>query len=36
MSLRGRAAIVGIGELRPARYTEGETTIGMLTKAGLC
>ncbi len=35
MSLRGRAAIVGIGELRPTRYTEGETTIGMLTKAGL-
>ena len=35
MSLKGRAAIVGIGELRPTRYTEGETTIGMLTKAGL-
>src|ERR1700687_3530306 len=35
MSLRGRAAIVGIGELRPTRYTEGATTIGMLTKAGL-
>ena len=35
MSLRGRAAIVGIGELRPTRYTEGETTIGLLTKAGL-
>ena len=35
MSLRGRAAIVGIGELRPTRYTEGETTIGMLTRAGL-
>jgi acetyl-CoA acetyltransferase len=35
MSLRGRAAIAGIGELRPTRYTEGETTIGMLTKAGL-
>jgi acetyl-CoA acetyltransferase len=35
MTLRGRAAIVGIGELKPVRYTEGETTLGMLTKAGL-
>lgn len=35
MSLRGRAAIVGIGELKPTRYTEGETTLTMLAKAGL-
>ena len=34
MSLRGRAAIVGIGELKPTRYTEGETTITMLARAG--
>ncbi len=34
MSLRARAAITGIGELRPARYTEGETTLGILAKAG--
>ena len=36
MSFRGLAAIVGIGELKPTRYTEGETTIGMLAKAGIC
>jgi len=35
VSFRGRAAIVGVGELKPARYTEGETTIGMLAKAGM-
>ena len=35
MSFRGRAAIVGIGELKPTRYTEDETTIGMLAKAGI-
>jgi len=33
MSLRGRAVIVGSGELQPTRYTEGETTLGMMTKA---
>ena len=35
MSFRGRAAIVGIGELKPTRYSEGETTISMLAKAGI-
>src|SRR3990172_7469812 len=35
MSVRGRAAIVGVGELKPTRYTEGETTLTMLAKAGL-
>lgn len=35
MSLRGKAAIAGIGELKPTRFTQGETTIGMLVKAGL-
>lgn len=34
-SLRGRAAIVGVGELKPARQTEGETTLTMLAKAGV-
>jgi acetyl-CoA C-acetyltransferase len=32
MSLRGQAAIVGIGEFRPTRYTEGATTLGMLAE----
>ena len=35
MTLRGQAAIVGIGELKPARYTEGETTLGIMAKAGV-
>jgi acetyl-CoA acetyltransferase len=35
MSLRGRAAIVGIAEFKPSRYTEGETTLGMLAKAAM-
>ncbi len=35
MSFRGRAAIVGIGELKPSRYSEGETTLTMLAQAGL-
>jgi acetyl-CoA acetyltransferase len=35
MTLRGKAAIVGIGELPPVRYTEGETTLGMIAKVGL-
>ncbi len=34
MTLRAKAAIVGIGELPPARYTEGETSLGILAKAG--
>src|SRR3990170_7159418 len=35
MNIRGRAAIVGIGELKPTRHTEGETTMTMLARAGL-
>jgi acetyl-CoA acetyltransferase len=35
MSLRGRAAIVGIAEFKPSRYTEGETTLGMLAKVAM-
>jgi acetyl-CoA C-acetyltransferase len=35
MSLRGSAAIVGVAEFRPIRYTEGETTLGMLAKVGM-
>lgn len=34
-SIRGAAAIVGIGELRPARYTDGATTQGLILEAGL-
>ncbi len=33
MSLKRRAAIVGIGELKPVRQTEGKTTLGMLAEA---
>ncbi len=35
MSLRGRAAVVGVAEFRPTRYTEGETTLGMLAKVAM-
>ncbi|MGE5594735.1 MAG: thiolase family protein [Hyphomicrobiales bacterium] len=35
MTLRGKAAIVGIAEFKPARYTEGETTLGMLAKVAM-
>src|SRR3990172_7281588 len=35
MKVRGRAAIVGVGELKPTRYPEGETTMTMLARAGL-
>jgi acetyl-CoA acetyltransferase len=34
-SIRGKAAIAGIGELKPVRYTQGETTLGMMLDAGL-
>jgi acetyl-CoA C-acetyltransferase len=34
MSLKGKAAIVGIGEFKPTRYTEGATTLGMLAEVG--
>jgi acetyl-CoA acetyltransferase len=33
MSLKRKAAIVGIGELKPVRQTEGKTTLGMLAEA---
>jgi acetyl-CoA acetyltransferase len=32
MTLRGKAAIVGVGEFKPSRYTEGATTLGMLAQ----
>lgn len=35
MRFRGKAAIAGVGELKPSRYSEGETTLTMLAKAGL-
>ncbi|MPY96193.1 MAG: thiolase family protein, partial [Acidimicrobiia bacterium] len=34
-TLRGSAAVVGVAELKPSRWTEGETTIGLLTQVGL-
>lgn len=34
-SIRGKAAITGIGELKPVRYTEGLTTLGMIVDVGL-
>lgn len=33
--MRGQAAIVGIAELKPSRWTQGETTIGMMAKVGM-
>ena len=33
--MRGSAAVVGVGELKPARYTDGETTLGLMTKVAL-
>lgn len=35
MPFRSKAAIAGIGELKPSRYSEGETTLTMLARAGL-
>lgn len=35
MSFRGQAAIVSIGELKPTRYTQRESTITMLARAGI-
>ena len=32
MTMRGKAAIIGIGEFKPTRYTEGATTLGMLAE----
>lgn len=34
-SFRGRAAITGVGELPPSRYTQGETNLGLMAKVGL-
>jgi acetyl-CoA acetyltransferase len=34
MTLRGKSAIVGIGEFKPARFTSGATTLGMLAEVG--
>ncbi len=34
MSLRGKAAIAGVGEFKPSRFTEGATTLGMLAEVG--
>lgn len=33
--MRGRGAVVGVGELQPVRNTEGETTLSLMAKAGL-
>lgn len=35
MSLRGSAAVVGVAELKPSRWTDGVTTIDLFTKVGL-
>lgn len=35
MTLRGKAAIVGVAEFKPSRYTEGATTLGMLGEVAL-
>src|ERR1700735_2010707 len=32
MSIRGKAAIVGIGELAPERYSRGETGLSLLSR----
>lgn len=34
MALKGKSAIVGIGEFKPVRYTEGVTTLEMLAEVG--
>ena len=33
--MRGRGAVVGIGEIPPQRNTEGEDTLSLIAKAGL-
>ncbi len=35
LSMRGRGAVVGVGEIKPLRNTEGETTLSLMAKAGL-
>ena len=32
--MRSRGAIVGVGEMKPVRHTEGETTLNLMAKAG--
>jgi len=33
--MRGSAAIVGVGELKPSRWTDGVSTMGLMAEAGL-
>ncbi len=33
--MRGRGAVVGVGELAPSRTTPGEDTLSLMAKAGL-
>ncbi|MEL7158043.1 MAG: thiolase family protein, partial [Actinomycetota bacterium] len=33
--MRGRGAAVGVGEIKPTRTTEGETTLSLMAKAAL-
>ena len=35
MSLRGSAAVVGVAELKPSRWTDNVTTIDLFTQVGL-
>ena len=35
VAMRGRGAIVGVGEVAPQRNTEGETTLSLMAKSGL-
>jgi acetyl-CoA acetyltransferase len=35
VSLRGSAAVVGVAELKPSRWTDGDTTIDLFTRVGL-
>jgi acetyl-CoA acetyltransferase len=35
MSLRGKAAIIGLAELKSERYSQGATTLGMLADVGM-
>ncbi|MDH3682218.1 MAG: thiolase family protein [Acidimicrobiia bacterium] len=33
--MRGRGAVVGVGEIKPSRTTQGETTLSLMAKSGL-
>ncbi len=35
MTKRPKGAIIGVGELKPTRYSEGKTTLSLLTEAAL-